>query len=768
MADFEAGSIFIAFRSATDALARGFRQARSLFKQMGVAARGFAKVMGRAAARVRAAFSRMGRTISRVMLVAKIAIGIATVAAIKWASEGVEATNKMNVVFGEHADLVEEFSKTSARTFGIARKDAKAYAATLGQILLVAGFNQEAAAGMSVELLKLAADMASFNDIPVEEALLKIRAGLVGEVEPLRRVGVLLNETAVAQKAMELGLAKTRKEMTEQIRVTARYALIMEQTKVQQGDFARTSDEFANSLRIVGSQLIDIAEDIGAFLLPILTKGLNKAKEILDLVPLIIEAISEIGKMFRQAAGGEDLGSRLQRIVNAVTDFIIDLVGGISKFLVTNFSEITATIFKMVIGIAGPAAVKMVKNIWATVKAGLLQGGNILAIPVNIAWETLLSFGFRFNKWIRTLLAKALVAISQWISSLREQGVAEIFGVDLEKAREGIDKLALSMLKSAGKFSSGIRKFVDIVADVKDKAIENVGAIEAGLKIEREKIEAEIDALAAGLRESGALGEAMDKAGALLRKALKAGSETFDKALRSAIEAMGINADEIIAKLREARERLAASQAAAAGGTGAPGVPTPDTGAGAPLDPAVVKQIEELGKATRTAIASSVAGGIADGVLEGMSALAILADVGKRLFKNAFNAAVQSFQTALDTAIAQSGIKAQAVLSGVLNAAVAIVGLLLSQLDRASDSSRRFGGVGDVAESSQLVRGVIAGPSNVAIAEVGENLKRALATTEEILRQSLFVQIETRDRLGGRGNGVQSAGTAGAVPTTSP
>lgn len=759
MADFEAGSIFIAFRSATDQLRRGFRQARSLFARMGGAANALRRVMERAAARVGRAWARVGRTLGRVALAMKIALGIATVASIKWASEGVEATNKMNEVFGEHAGIVEEFAKTSARSFGIARADAKAYAATLGQILQVADFTEKASAELSVGILKLAADMASFNDETIEDTLLAIRAGLVGEVEPLRRRGILLSENEVAQKALTLGLVKTRGELNQQIRVQGRYALLLEQSAKQQGDFTRTSDEFANSLRIVRAQLKEVFEMLGTFLLPILTKGLNKTKEILDTIPVLIESIAGISQIFREAAGGEDLASRLQRIFNAVTDFVIDLFGGINKFLRTNFTEITKTVSKIVAGIAGPSAKKVMKLIFANVKSGLTQIVNLFALPFNVAIALVTNLGAHIVDELTAALEKFLrVAVEK----LEGNRIAEkIFGKENIAGLKAILGVMDEMETKTKKLGRSVQTVIDeAIAVSADFALN----IDENLRLERLKIEAEIDKLAAELRDSGALGQAMEEAETLLRKAGTAASDTFDKALRSAIEAMGLNADKIIEKLRLARARLALISPGAT-----PGDPAVPTGAAKPgLDPDVVKEIEELGKQTRAAIASSVAGGIADGVLEGKRAIEILADIGRRLFRNAFNAAVVSFQKALDTAIEQSSIKAQALLSGVLNAAVAIVGLLLSQLDRGSDSSRRFGRLGAEVESSQLVRGVIAGPTNVAIAEVGENLKRALATTEEILRQSLFVQTEMRDRMGSRGNGINATPTAGITPTVAP
>ena len=762
MADFEAGSIFIAFRSATDALVRGFRKARGLFARMGVSAEAFRKRMSRAANAVGRVFRRMGRVISRAALVIKIALVGALVAGVKFASDLTEATNKMNAVFGDSSEIIEEFAESSARNFGIAESDAKSYAATLGQILKVSGLTAEASAEMSIELLKLAADMASFNDISIDEALTKIQAGLVGEVEPLRRVGVLLSEAAVQTKALELGLASSKDEITDQIKVQARFALIMEQTADAQGDFQRTSDEFANSLRIVGAQLKNVLAIVGQALLPVLTVGLNKLKDILDLVPAIITAIKETFETFKKTVSGEGLGNTLQRVASAVTDFLIALFASIVEFARENAFEIGKTWFKIMISIVGPSMIKIMKLIGVTVKAGLLQLANVIRLPFDLAVsliENTVNFLMaEFNDGIAQVLRDAITAFEgtafgQFLFSEEDFNKAREFAKLLELVGEDAKKR--------------VKSIEEVLGEVETRFADFAIGIDENLKAEREEIEKEIDELTDALRESGVLGEAMAEAAKLLRKGLDAGSAAFKKALGEATTEMGIDVDEIISKIRAAVVSRGLQKPGTEGSGLTPvAVPIVDEGPG--LSAEQIKEIEDLGKATREAIASSVAGGISDGVLEGKGALSILADVGRRLFKNAFNVAVQSFQKALDAAIAESGIKAQAVLSGVLNAAVAIVGLLLSQLDRAGDSSRRFGKLDAAAESSQLVRGVIAGPSNIAIAEVGENLKRALATTEDILRQSLFVQMETRDKLGGRGNGIQGVPTAGTVPITAP
>lgn len=221
-------------------------------------------------------------------------------ASVKFASDLEESVNKANVTFGDAASVVQQFAQTSADSFGISQRAANEYSGTLGVILQASGLAQDASARMSVELVKLAADLASFNNIPIDVALEKIRAGLVGEIEPLRTVGVLLNAAAVEQKALDLGLVESGGVLTEAAKVQARYALILEQTTIQQGDFTRTADSLTNSLRRSQAQMEDAAATIGQQLIPV-------AAKVVSIFAGGVSAFNETSTEFKSmtiAAGG--------------------------------------------------------------------------------------------------------------------------------------------------------------------------------------------------------------------------------------------------------------------------------------------------------------------------------------------------------------------------------------------------------------------------------------------------------------------------------
>lgn len=192
----------------------------------------------------------------------------ASTAAVKFASDLEETKSKVKVVFGSMSQDVLDWSITSATAMGMSREQALAAAGTYGNLFVSLGLGQKPAADMSMNLVQLASDLASFNNANPQEVLDALRSGLSGEIEPLKKYGVAMNEAILKQKAMEMGLGDNIQALTEAEKLQLRYAIIMEQTATAQGDFARTSDGLANQTRIVNAQFIDAAATLGEKLLP--------------------------------------------------------------------------------------------------------------------------------------------------------------------------------------------------------------------------------------------------------------------------------------------------------------------------------------------------------------------------------------------------------------------------------------------------------------------------------------------------------------------
>ena len=195
-----------------------------------------------------------------------VQIGVDAVRAASALNEQVSAAG---VTFGSASEKVVKFSESTASALGISQREALKASNAFGAFFTGIGVGDEQAAKFSEGLVRLAGDLASFKDLGTEEVLEKLRSGLAGEAEPLRALGVFLNETSVKAKAMELGLGGAHRELTDGEKILARYALIIDQTGDAQGDAARTSDSFANKQRQLNAQLEDSKAKLGQGLLPI-------------------------------------------------------------------------------------------------------------------------------------------------------------------------------------------------------------------------------------------------------------------------------------------------------------------------------------------------------------------------------------------------------------------------------------------------------------------------------------------------------------------
>ncbi len=259
------------------------------------------------------------RTVAGLSLGKLAGIGVAGVtlgavagqigSAITAASDLNETLSKTGVVFGQAADRVKEIGNDSIKSLGMSRNEALSAAAAFGNLFVSMKLDEQTAASMSTRLVKLASDLASFHNIRPEDALEKLRAGLVGESEPMRQLGVLLNETNVRAKALAMGFREVDGQLSESAKVQARYALILEQTTKAQGDFARTSDGVANSQRILDASVKDLSASLGRTFLPM---AAATARALADLAMRIETVITRINDMpgpekWRIGPGGSSL-----------------------------------------------------------------------------------------------------------------------------------------------------------------------------------------------------------------------------------------------------------------------------------------------------------------------------------------------------------------------------------------------------------------------------------------------------------------------------
>lgn len=243
--------------------------------------------IGDAATRASGGTSKLSSGMSRLADTAKVA-AIAAVGAglakfavdsIAAASNLEESMNAVNKVFGESADVINNFGQVSANAVGLSTREFNQLATVTGSMLTNLGFNAKAAGQETITLTQRAADMASVFNTDVGTALEAINSALKGEANPIEQFGVKLNDAAVRARAVELGLAATTAEVDANAKATATLSLIYEQTSKTQGDFASTSNDLANSQRRAAAAMENAQARFGKAVTPALANLIDRFSE---------------------------------------------------------------------------------------------------------------------------------------------------------------------------------------------------------------------------------------------------------------------------------------------------------------------------------------------------------------------------------------------------------------------------------------------------------------------------------------------------------
>lgn len=228
----------------------------------------------------------VGKRIGQVgtILTASITLPLTAFAAKSFdvAKDAAELQSAFDQTFGSMAGAMNQWAEATGNAMGRSTRELQEGANAFGLYFNQAAKTRAEAAKMSQTFTVLAQDLASFHNTGVDEAMAALRSGLSGEAEPLRRFGVFLNEAAVAAKAAELGLQGVNGKLTDQQKIMARSALILEQTKNAQGDVGRTSESTANQMRRAAAAFEELQIIVGTKLLPVLTPLIEKLAGALE------------------------------------------------------------------------------------------------------------------------------------------------------------------------------------------------------------------------------------------------------------------------------------------------------------------------------------------------------------------------------------------------------------------------------------------------------------------------------------------------------
>jgi hypothetical protein len=340
-----------------------------------------------------ASFIDTGRSLFRNVTIPLAGLGVVVNKTINDASNLQEAQAKVSAVFGDQAQEIFKWGRTTSTALGVSSRAALEAAGTYGNLFQAFGIGQRESVTMSKRLVELAADMASFNNVPIEDALNALRSGLSGETEPLKRFGVALNDVRLRQEALNLKIYDGQGVLSVAQKAQAAYALILRDTALQQGDVARTADGLANQKKFLSAQVEDLSGTFGAVLMPVMINVVGVIRNsVLPQMQKFIEAFKTLSP--NAIVTGVQIGFFAAALGPAMiaVGYMIKMIQGLAtafQFLIKRIVLIpTAILFIIAAFVKGTDASmswgQAVTKVIRGVVIAFVQLGNAASAAINV------------------------------------------------------------------------------------------------------------------------------------------------------------------------------------------------------------------------------------------------------------------------------------------------------------------------------------------------------------------------------------------------
>ena len=243
-------------------------------------------------------------------------------------SDLTEVQNVVDVTFGSLNTEVNKFAENAITQFGLGQTVTKKYVGTFGAMAKAFNFSNKEALAMSETLTGLTGDVASFYNLSSDEAYTKLKSVFTGETETLKDLGVVMTQNALDQYALANGYGKTTSKMSEQEKVALRYKFVLDKLNIANGDFARTSDSWANQTRVLGLRFNELKATLGQGFINIFTPIVKGINMVLSKLQVLANAFKSFTEMIFGNAGGDDSTSTVSNLASDASK-ASDAVSGI-------------------------------------------------------------------------------------------------------------------------------------------------------------------------------------------------------------------------------------------------------------------------------------------------------------------------------------------------------------------------------------------------------------------------------------------------------
>lgn len=375
-------------------------------------------------------------------------VGI-SIKAIQLAADADEMKAKFDVVFGNLGGRVLKEIQAFSDATGLSRYELQGMTADIGDLLVPLGFTREEAAGFSVDLVKLAADISAFNNMPMTDALNRLRGTLVGSHTNALAFGVVINENVLKQELLRMGMADLEGQELELAKVQARLNLLFRGTADAQGIAAAEADGFSGKIKALQGAFRDWMTELGERLMPVAEPFLDWAQQVIrEYGPQLIEFVGEWADKIADFLQRADWTAWLEGIKRLLSG---DFIGAWESF-VEGVSELMREL--------GVSDAKV--QAWQSMNTNLYEMGQALAEGDWIgAWQEFVQavsdFMFlmgasedRIEAWqnfnLHLFNIKTMVEDGDWIGAFKEIGPAiEDLGRAIGISEENLGKFKLAL-----------------------------------------------------------------------------------------------------------------------------------------------------------------------------------------------------------------------------------------------------------------------------------------------------------------------------------
>lgn len=376
-------------------------------------------------------------------------------AAIDVAANIGEVQNVVDTAFEDMAYKCEEFADIAIDSFGISELSAKKTASTYMAMSKGMGLAAESASNMSINVAKMAADVASFYNLDYNLSSTKLKAIWTGETEGLKDLGIVMTQTNLQAYALSLGIEKNIQDMSQADQTTLRYKYVMEQLKLAQGDFAKTSESWSNQTRILSESWTQFQGKIGTILIDVLNP-------FLECVTQIVDKMNSWADVMQEKFGLKEAEENIKASTAAISDAIVgDTEEAVEK---ANEAMLGLASFDQIYKLGSSSSSESTESVFG----GTIEDAYESAVKEEKQRETLID---KFIKFARGQFTKYQGFILPIWASVKNAGseaweTIQVIGGDALKSLKDFwnkhgEQIFVYLTKFTTKFYDGMAKIYD-------------------------------------------------------------------------------------------------------------------------------------------------------------------------------------------------------------------------------------------------------------------------------------------------------------------